>query len=104
MSESDCTELAQFAQECTAFSVKLTWNWPNEGIFANELLNDRDKVAYVAVLAILAFIARFIKLTLDLKNGTFLKQVQLKPTLGAEIFVSLGEAIGDSAISGNFIV
>ena len=76
MSESDCTELAQFAQECTAFSVKLTWNWPNEGIFANELLNDRDKVAYVAVLAILAFIARFIKLTLDLKNGTFLKQVQ----------------------------
>ena len=74
--KSDCVEeLAQFASECTAFSIKLSWNWPKEGIFGNELLNDRDRVAYIAVLAILAFIARFIKLTLDLKNGTFLKQV-----------------------------
>ena len=79
--KSDCVEeLAQFASECTAFSIKLSWNWPKEGIFGNELLNDRDRVAYIAVLAILAFIARFIKLTLDLKNGTFLKQVIFNPS------------------------
>ena len=60
--KSDCVEeLAKFASECTAFSMKLTWKWPEEGIFGNELLNDRDRVAYILKVTCEAFFRRALK-------------------------------------------